>query len=156
MPQGGPGDGTRPAPGTDPSAGPPERTAGCGLGDADPGLAGGGGVGPRAALALVRPGPAVERVVAVVPREEVVPSLAVELVGPEPVSMGAKLYLPPVSTTRSVTASRMSVRWTSSLGCRSASSAAIVRRLRGTPSASSARIAGATRATMASVSAEDG
>jgi hypothetical protein len=64
--------------------------------------------------------------------------------------------VPPASTTRPVTARRISARVTSCLPWRSASAATIARRLRGTPSASSSRIAGATRATMASVSAEDG
>ena len=71
-------------------------------------------------------------------------------------SWGARAYLRSTSTTRSVTASRIRARTTSSFGCRSAKAPTIILLPRGTPSASSARIAGATRATMAAVSAEDG
>src|SRR4051812_33027824 len=66
----------------------------------------------------------------------------------------ASMYLPPVSTTWPVTARRISVWVTSCLACRSASAATMANLERGTPSASSPRIAGATLATVALTASE--
>src|SRR3954452_23476481 len=66
----------------------------------------------------------------------------------------ASAYLPPVSSTWPVTASRISACTTSCLSCRPASVSTIAGLVRGTPSASSPRMAGATRSTMALISAE--
>src|SRR4051794_35597617 len=57
----------------------------------------------------------------------------------------ASAYLPPLSSTWPVTASRISACTTSCLSCRPASASTIAGLVRGTPSASSSRMAGATR-----------
>src|SRR4051812_48207992 len=65
-----------------------------------------------------------------------------------------KVYLPPVSITRSVTLSRINVLITSWRSCRPASASTMAALVRGTPSASSSRTAGATCSIMALSSAE--
>src|SRR3954453_2067200 len=69
-------------------------------------------------------------------------------------SDAASVYLPPASTTWPVTARRIRVWTTSSLAGRPARGARMAGLERGTPSASSPRTAGATRATMALIASE--
>src|SRR3954451_12908207 len=69
-------------------------------------------------------------------------------------SDAAGVYLPPVSTTWPVTARRIRVWTTSSLAWRPARAATMAGLERGTPSPSSSRTAGATRATMALIASE--
>ena len=64
------------------------------------------------------------------------------------------VYLPPASSTSPVTLSRIKVLITSWRSCRPASASTMAALDRGMPSASSPRTAGATRATMALISAE--
>src|SRR3954447_19849748 len=61
----------------------------------------------------------------------------------------ASTYLPSVSSTPPVTASRIRVSATSSRSCRPASASAIAALVRGVPSASSPRMSGVTRSIMA-------
>src|SRR4051794_31910894 len=72
-------------------------------------------------------------------------SPTVRLGGARHGSAAASMYLPPVSSTWPVTARRMSACTTSCLSCRPASASTIAGLERGTPSANSSTIAGATR-----------
>src|SRR4051812_40282659 len=65
-----------------------------------------------------------------------------------------KVYLPSVSITRSVTLSRINVLITSWRSCRSASASTMAGLDRGTPSASSPRVSGATRSIVALTASE--
>ena len=66
----------------------------------------------------------------------------------------ARVYLPPASSTCPVTVSRIKVLTTSCLSCRPASASTTAALVRGMPSASSSRMAGAILATMVFILAE--